>query len=356
MRANPNKEAKRNDKRGERIVKIDGAIMVDDPRDAGPVAKGLEDAGYDGGFVFEGRHDPFLPIAVAAEHSERIELITAIAVAFARNPMNLANLGYDLQLHSKGRFILGLGSQIRPHIERRFSMPWSRPAARMREMVLAIRAIWDDWEGGDKLNFQGDFYNHTLMTPVFNPGPNPYGRPRIYLAGVGPFMTAVAGEVGDGYFLHPFHTAEFLDSVTLPALEKGLAKAGRSRDDFEISAQVIIAAGDNDEEIEAAKNMARAQISFYGSTPAYRGVLDCHGLGGLQEELKVLSKTGGWLEMAGKIDDALLERIAIVGKRDEIAGMIKARYGDWAHRVSLVSYAPKTDNWAGVVQQLRAAG
>lgn len=336
-------------------MKIDGAIMVDDPRDAGPVAKRLEDAGYDGGFVFEGRHDPFLPIAVAAEHSERIELITAIAVAFARNPMNLANLGYDLQLHSKGRFILGLGSQIRPHIERRFSMAWSHPAARMREMVLAIRAIWDVWEGGEKLDFRGDFYNHTLMTPVFNPGPNPHGLPRIFLAGVGPLMTAVAGEVGDGYFLHPFHTREFLDTVTIPAIDKGLAAAGRKRDEFEISAQVIIASGETDEEIEAAKNMARAQISFYGSTPAYRGVLDCHGLGDLQEALKKLSKTGGWLEMAGMIDDDLLEKIAIVGRRDQIAGMIHARYGNWADRISLVSYAPKTDNWEAVVQELRAA-
>jgi probable F420-dependent oxidoreductase len=338
-------------------LKVDGAMMVDNPGEAGPAVRTLEEAGYDGAFIFEGRHDPFLPLAVAAEHSERIELQTAIAVAFARNPMNLANIGYDLQLHSQGRFILGLGSQIRPHIERRFSMPWSRPAARMREMILAIRAIWAAWHEDAKLDFRGEFYSHTLMTPVFNPGPNPYGLPPIFLAGVGPIMTAVAGEVADGYFVHPFHTPEFIEQVTLPALDKGLAKSGRSREACEISAQCIIAAGDTEEELRTAMQGAKAQISFYGSTPAYRGVLESIGMGGLQDELNLLSKKGGWLEMAARIDDDLLGKIAVVGSRSDVPGMLQARFGKWADRISLVApFAPDPDNWKSVVDALHAEG
>ena len=249
-------------------MKVDGSLLVDNPADAGPAARKLEEAGFDGAFSFEGRHDPFLPLAVAAQQTEHLELLPAVAIAFARNPMTLASLGYDMQLLSQGRFILGLGTQIRPHIERRFSMEWSRPAARMREFVLAIRAIWDCWEKGSRLDFRGEFYSHTLMTPVFNPGPNPHGLPRIFLAGVGPKMTEVVGEVADGLFVHPFHTPEFIRQCTLPALEKGLATSGRTRSDFAISCQVIIAAGDSAEELEKAKNGARAQISFYASTPA----------------------------------------------------------------------------------------
>jgi probable F420-dependent oxidoreductase len=203
-------------------LKVDGAILVQNPADAGPAARRLEQAGYDGGFSLEGPHDPFLPLLVAAGQTERLELATAVAIAFARNPMLLANLGYDLQLHSKGRFVLGLGSQIRPHIEKRYSMRWSKPAARMREMVLAIRAIWKCWQEGAGLDFRGEFYTHTLMPPLFNPGPNPHGLPKIFLAGVGPKMTEVVGEVADGYFVHPFHTPEYLQKVTLPALRRGL--------------------------------------------------------------------------------------------------------------------------------------
>ncbi len=334
-------------------MKIDGAILVDDPHDAGAAARTLEDAGYDGGFVFEGRHDPFLHLAVAAEHTERIELMTAIAVAFARNPMNLANIGYDLQLQTKGRFILGLGSQIRPHIEKRFSMPWSSPAARMRELVLAIRAIWADWQENVKLDFRGEFYTHTLMTPIFDPGPNPYGLPGIFVAGFGPKMTEVAGEIGDGYFQHPFHTMEFVRNTSIPALERGWKKAGRKREEFQVSVQAIIAAGDSKEELLAAKQGAKMQIGFYGSTPAYRGVLESIGRGELQKELNVLSKKGGWLEMAAAIDDELLDQIAVVGAREEIAGKLKARYGDWADRLSPVApYSPDTDHWQDIVHQL----
>lgn len=336
-------------------MKVDGSLLVDDPGDAGPLARSLEETGHAGGFTFEGRHDPFLPLCVAAGETERLELITAIAIAFARNPMTLANTAYDLQLQSKGRFILGLGSQIKPHIEKRFSSTWSRPAARMREMVLAIRAILDRWQEGTPLEFRGDFYTHTLMTPVFDPGPNPHGLPRIFLAGFGPRMTEVAAEVGDGFFLHPFHTEDSVQKITLPAIERGLASAGRARRTFEISAQVILAVGDDDEQLEQAINGARAQISFYASTPAYRGVLDCHDLGDLQEELNRMSKQGKWLEMAARLPTELVERIAIVGPRSGVADRVRDRYGAFADRVSLVApFVPDATRWADVVGELRA--
>ncbi len=336
-------------------MKIDGGLLVDDPAEAGPLARRLERLGYDGGFSYEGRHDPFLPLVVAAQQTERLELMTAIAIAFARNPMTLANLGYDLQLLSRGRFVLGLGTQIRPHIERRFSMGWSRPAARLRELVLAIRAIWDCWQQGRPLDFRGEFYTHTLMTPVFDPGPNPHGLPRIFCAGVGPRMTEVVGEVADGFFLHPFHTRAYLEQVTLPALERGRARASRSREDFEIAAQVILATGSRDEELEVARNGARAQISFYGSTPAYRPVLEQLGRGELQEELRSLSKQGRWLEMAGRVDDALLEQIAVVGPREEIPRRLAKRFGGRVDRLSLVApFAAEEGLWSDIVSSLKA--
>jgi len=337
-------------------MKIDGSMLVDDPADAGPIAKTLEAKGYHGAFTYEGRHDPFFPLVVAAQQTERIELMTAIAIAFARNPMTLANIGYDLQLTSKGRFILGLGAQIRPHIERRFSMTWSKPAARMREMILAIRAIWDCWQDGERLEFRGEFYDHTLMTPVFNPGPNPHGLPKIFAAGVGPRMTEVVGEVADGFFVHPFHTIDFLRNQTVPWLGAGLEKSGRSRDDLEIAGQCIIVTGRTDEEFETARNGARAQISFYGSTPAYRPVLDHIGMGDLQDELNRLSKQGKWLEMAGLIDDDLLSQIAVMAPRDALAEELRKRYAGVVDRLSLVSHtAPDPDLWADVVDALADA-
>jgi probable F420-dependent oxidoreductase len=226
----------------------------------------------------------------------------------------------------------------------------------MRELVLAIRAIWGAWQEGEKLDFRGDFYTHTLMTPLFNPGPNPHGLPRIFVAGVGPKMTEVVGEVADGFFVHPFHTPEFVRSVSLPAIERGLASAGRAREAFEISCQVIVAAGSSEEELERAKTTARAQIAFYGSTPAYRPVLECHGRGELQTELNRLSKRGAWLEMAGLIDDELLEKIVVVGSPQDIAPKLRARCEWFADRVSLFApYTADPGNWARVVRELKRA-
>ncbi len=328
-------------------MKVDRAILTQRLAEAGAEARRLEDLGYDGAFTFEGPHDPFFPLVVAAQHTERLELATAVAIAFARSPMLLANIGYDLQELSKGRFILGLGSQIRPHIERRFSMPWSRPAARMRELVQAIRAIWRCWNEGEKLDFRGDFYTHTLMTPFFNPGPNAYGPPRIFVAGVGPRMTEVVGEVADGFFEHPFNTPESVRSMTLPALERGLARSGRSRKDLEISCQLLVVSGRTEEALDGARRAVKTQIAFYGSTPAYRGVLECHGWGDLQTDLNRLSKRGRWDEMTELVDDEMLETIAVCGQPGEIGEKVRARYGAFADRVSLVApYAADDAVWA----------
>jgi probable F420-dependent oxidoreductase len=286
---------------------------------------------------FEGPHDPFLPLVLAARETKRVELTTAVAIALARNPMVCAYMANDLQLISRGRFILGLGTQIRPHIERRFSQTWSKPNARMREFVRAIRAIWHSWGSGEKLDFRGEFYTHTLMTPFLSPGANPFGAPRIFLAGFGPNMVRVAGEVADGWIVHPLHSRDFVLSQTMPALEQGCAKAGRRRQDMEIACQLITMIGSTDEEVERARGKAKAQIAFYGSTPAYKVMLDHHGWGDLQPQLNRLSKEGKWLEMIEFITDDMLDLIGISGTPSHVGEQIRSR-GDFADRVSLVLY------------------
>jgi probable F420-dependent oxidoreductase len=335
-------------------VKVDAALLESDLSRVPAAVQRIEKLGYDGLFTFEGQHDPFFPLVVAAGHSERLELATAVAIAFARTPMLLANIGYDLQAASRGRFVLGLGSQIRPHVEKRFGMPWSRPAARMRELVLAIRAIWRCWNEGGLLDFRGEFYRHTLMTPFFAPPPNPFGSPKIFVAGVGPKMTEVAGEVGDGLLVHPFHTPESVRDVTLPALRRGLARADRSLDDFEVSCQVLIASGPDDEARERAEASVRAQIAFYASTPAYRVVLESRGRGDLQPELNRLSKEGRWKDMTALVDDALLDAIAVRCEPGRVAAELRARCGSLASRVSLVTpYASDPELWVDALRELQ---
>jgi probable F420-dependent oxidoreductase len=259
--------------------------------------------------------------------------MTSIAVAFARSPMTLANLGHDLNAFSKGRFLLGLGSQIQPHITKRFSMPWSHPAARMRELILAMRAIWRCWYEGEKLSFRGEFYTHTLMTPMFTPTNTKYGAPKVLLAAVGPKMTEVAGEVADGMIVHGFTTPKYVQEVTLPALERGLAAAGRSRKGFQLACPVFVVTGRDAKEWEASRGGVCKQIAFYGSTPAYRGVLELHGWGELQSELNAMSKRGEWDAMGTRITDEILEQFAIVAQPHEVPGLLKRRYGDSIDRV-----------------------
>jgi len=336
-------------------MKVDGPIYsFDAPEDE---VRRLEAKGYAGAFTFEGPHDPFFPLLLAARASERIQLYTAVAIGFARNPMILANIGWDLQALSKGRFLLGLGTQIRPHIVKRFGMPWSKPAMRMKEMVLAIKEIWRCWEEGDRLDFRGEIYQHTLMTPVFNPGPHPFGPPPIFLAGVGPRMTGVAGEVADGFLVHPFGTHESLRELTWPALEGGLARAGRDRSALEVSAQIMICSGADDEEIEAVRQSTKQQIAFYGSTPAYRPVLEVHGWGDLQHELNAMSKRGQWAEMTNLISDEIVEAIAVCAPIGELAKRVRQRCEGIVDRVSLVAHWSKDpDIWDDVVRELSAEG
>ncbi|MEJ7800604.1 MAG: LLM class F420-dependent oxidoreductase [Ilumatobacter sp.] len=325
---------------------------------AGERAAELEAAGYSGLWTAETAHDPFLPLAVAAERTREIELGTSIAVAFARNPMLLANIGWDLQVLSQGRFILGLGSQIKPHITKRFSMEWSHPAPRMREMVQAIRAIWDTWENGSTLAFRGEFYRHTLMTPFFTPDAaqlGDFGLPKIFLAGVGELMTEVAGEVCDGFFCHGFTTEKYLREVTIPALERGRAKAGKSMDEFQVNGPSFVVTGNTDAEMEAATTGTRRQIAFYGSTPAYRKVLEIHGWGALQDELNALSKQGRWDDMGDLIDDEILRTFAVVGAPDEIAPELGRRFGDVVDRISFYTpYESDPARWTPVMEAIKA--
>jgi probable F420-dependent oxidoreductase len=337
-------------------MRVDGTVMTARPEEMPSAARELEELGYDGVFTAETSHDPFLPITLAALETERIELGTGIAVAFARNPMSTAVVANDLQLYTEGRFILGLGSQIKPHIEKRFSMEWSHPADRMREFILAMRAIWATWNEGAKLDFRGDFYRHTLMTPFFNPGPNPYGTPKVFLAAVGERMTGVAGEAADGILLHGFTTERYVREVTLPALERGWGRAGKQRGDFELSGPMFVVTGTNEEEYEAARRGTKQQIAFYGSTPAYRGVLELHGWGELQGELNRLSKQGDWVQMGELVDDEVLATFAVTGEPEEIPAKLLERYGDIVDRISFYApYKSDPERWSRVVEGFKAA-
>jgi probable F420-dependent oxidoreductase len=337
-------------------MKVDGAIMTVSLDDVPERVRELEALGYDGAYTFEGPHDPFFPVLLAAEHTERLELATTIAIAFARNPMTLANIGRDLNDFAGGRFILGLGSQIQPHIEKRFSMPWSAPARRMRELVLAMRAIWASWQDGTKLRFEGEFYRHTLMTPMFDPGPSPYGPPRVWLAGIGVRMTEVAGEVADGFIVHPFCSEKFLREHTRPALERGFALAAVDPSRFEVAYPVLVVSGDTDEEFAVAEAATRRQLGFYGSTPAYKPVLDMHGWGDLQPELNRMTKEGRWDELGSLITDEMLETFAVRGTPDELPHLIRERFGDLVDRVSVnAPYQADAKRWSAVVDGFRAA-
>ena len=330
-------------------------VPTEDLARARTIYRELEDLGYDRAFSFEARHDPFIPLAVAAEHTSTIQLGTALAIAFARTPMTLANAGWDLQAVTGGRFSLGLGSQIRPHIEQRFSMPWSRPADRMRELVLGIRAIWDTWQHGTPLDFRGEFYTHTRMVPAFDPGPSPHGPPPVLVGAVGPRMTAVAGEVADGVLVHPVNTRRSLLELTLPALRTGADRAGRSIDDVEVICVTIIVTGRDEEQMSRSREAVRSQLAFYGTTPAYLPVFELHGYGDLHPELRQLARQDRWSEMGALIDDDLIETIAVVGEPDRIAAMVRDRLSGISDSVSLVNNrAPDPEHLVDVVAGLHS--
>ncbi|MDW3220246.1 MAG: TIGR03617 family F420-dependent LLM class oxidoreductase [Acidimicrobiales bacterium] len=329
-------------------------VPTEDPRDARTIYPELEAIGYDRAFSFEAKHDPFLALAVAGEHTSRIELGTAIAIAFARTPMTLANTGWDLQATTGGRFVLGLGSQIKPHIEQRYSMPWSKPAARMREMVQGIRAIWQAWETGERLRFEGEFYTHTRMIPAFDPGPNPFGPPPIFTAGFGPRSTAVAGEVADGFLVHPVNSRRSLQELTLPAIATGANRAGRDPADVEVVCVTTIVTGRTEEEYERSRAGVRGQLAFYATTPAYLPVFELHGYGDLHPVLNAMAKENRWDEMPALIDDELIETIAVVGEPHEIAPKIRERLAGISDHVSLVNNrAPDPRHFAEIVDGLK---
>ncbi len=294
--------------------------------------------GFAGLWAPETRHDPFPQLAVVAEHTQRMSLGTAIAVAFARSPMHMAYVAWDMARYSQGRFILGLGTQIKPHIERRFAMPWSKPAARLREYILALRHIWQVWQEGERLNFRGEFYKMTLMSPFFDPGPIEHPHIPIYIAGVNRRLCQLAGELCDGFHVHPFHTVDYLREHIRPWVAEGAVQAGRSVEQVVFSATVFAIVGDTEKERARLREEVRAQIAFYASTPSYRPVLDQHGWGEIGERLGRLAVRKRWQEMPALISDEMVDVFAVTGTWEEIGPAIQARYGDLLQRVTL--YTP----------------
>ena len=332
-------------------MRVDGTVQG--LTDAARRARELEAGGYDALWAGELNSDPFLPLAVAAEASQRLELGTSIAVAFARSPMTVAYTANDLQRHSRGRLLLGLGSQVKAHVTRRFGMPWGRPAAQLREYVLALRAIWSAWQDGGPLAFEGEYYRHTLMPRDFVPPRHDFGPPRVLLAGVGAAMTRVAGEVADGFICHGYTTARWLRERTLPALHEGRARAGATLDGFEIANVPFIVTG-TEAEIAAALPKLRAQLAFYASTPAYRGVFELHGWGAANAELTALSKAGRWTDMAGLITGEMIDAFAIVAAPAELPGRVAERFGGILTRISFTPPASLTGEAAAdLIERLR---
>jgi probable F420-dependent oxidoreductase len=304
------------------------------PEKIAELVQAAEQRSVRGLFVAEAAHDPFIALAVAAVSSRTIELGTSVAVAFARTPMELAYSAYDLQRLSGGRFILGLGSQIKPHITRRYAMPWSRPADRMAEYVAALRAIWHSWQSGEKLAFEGEFYQHTLMPPLFSPGPLEVPNPRIWVAAVGPRMVEVAGSVADGIICHPLLSRSYLSEVLAPAVRASRAAAGRTAEPFEFSTLAMVATGRTEEQLAAAVAGVRHQIGFYASTPAYAPVLEHHGWGDLHTAASELTKAGRWSDLAGLVDDDVLHTFAVVSELGAVRDLFRERFAGLADRVT----------------------
>lgn len=311
---------------------------------AGAEAEKAENDGYDAVWTTEIAHEPFYPLLLAADRTERIGVGTGIAVAFARSPMTVATAAWDLNAFSGGRLMLGLGSQIKPHIEKRYSMPWSQPAARMKEFISAMHAIWDCWQHGTTLEFEGEFYTHTIMTPFFDPGPTEAGAPKVLVAAVGEGMTRVAAEVADGMLVHGFTTERYLREVTMPIIDAALAARAVDRSEFHLTYPALVVTGDTDEQMAMAATATRKQIAFYGSTPSYRPILELHGWGDLQPELNALSKAGKWDEMGTLIDDDVLAAFALIAPPEEIPAAMRERFDGAVDRIRVyLPYEPDPD-------------
>jgi probable F420-dependent oxidoreductase len=334
-------------------MKIDGPFYAQ-LGDAAAEARRLADIGYDGVYTLEGSWDPFYPLVMAAEHAPELDIATGIAVAFPRNPMHLAYQAWDLQKFSNGKFLLGIGSQVKAHIEKRFGVEFSPPAARMREYIQALKAIFDCWQNGADMAFDGKYFRHTLMTPMFNPGPLDCGPPPVMLGALGPKMTEVAGEVADGLIVHPFNNMPFLSDHALPAVQRGLDKSGRRREHFILQINAIVITGETEEARAIATESVKGLLGFYASTPAYRPPMDAVGYGDLQPELNRLSKEGRWQELGSYIGQDFLEAFATIGEPQEIAGMLRDKYGAHADRLAIYApYAAPDAMWTSIISQLK---
>jgi len=333
-------------------MKLDANIPPTSLDQVPAIASLAEEIGFSALWAAETQHDPFLPLALVSEHTSQIDFGTAIAVAFGRSPATIAYTCWDLADASGGRMILGLGTQVKAHIERRFAMPWPEsPVGKLRELIAAVRAFWHSWQTGEKLNFRGDYYKLTLMSPFFNPGPIKHPDIPIYIAGVNTGLCRLAGEVADGFHVHPFHTADYLREVIRPAIAEGAGRSQRSPEDVSIAAPVFVVT-DPDQDA-----FMRAQIGFYASTPSYRVVMEHHGWGEVADQLNDLSRKGGWMEMPGLISDEMLHTFAIVAPEDGLAEALKQRYAGLADRITL--YLPlipgdRDDFWSRLAEEMRA--
>jgi probable F420-dependent oxidoreductase len=322
----------------------------------GQTARAAEDFGFDGLWTSETKHDAFLPLAIAASETEGIDLGTSVAIAFSRSPMETAQTAWDLQDLSEGRFVLGLGTQVKAHITRRFSMPWERPAVRLREYILALRAIWESFQAEGPLKFEGEFYQHTLMTPFFNPGPIEHPEIPVYIAGVNTRLARLAGETCDGFHVHPFHSPEYVRQTVKPALAAGAEGAGRDPAQVELATSAFVIAADDEERAREQRESVRAQISFYASTPTYRTVLEAHGWEEVGERLGTMAREKKWREMPGLISDEMLAAYAIEAPPDEIGPAIEERYEGLIDRVALyLPFVPgeRDEFWHTVVGSVR---
>jgi probable F420-dependent oxidoreductase len=326
-------------------LKLDLGFMTFDLREIPAYARHAEDLGVGALWSAETKHDPFLPLAVAAANTRSIRLGTAIAVAFPRSPMILAHTAWDLQKVSGGRFVLGLGTQVKAHNERRFSLKWEPPGPRLREVVLALRAIWECWQTGAPLDFHGQSYRFDLMTPFFNPGPIEHPRIPIYIAAVNPYMAQMAGEICDGLHVHSFHSPKYLGEVIRPAVEVGLAKSGRGIKDFTFRASTMVVVGDDAEEMERNKRAVKQQIAFYASTRTYQAVLAVHGLDHLVPQLHAKSLQGDWQGMAELISDEALDHFAVTATWDTLGAKLRERYDGICDRTQLYpAFQPSLDD------------
>jgi probable F420-dependent oxidoreductase len=339
-------------------MKLDCALAMEALEDAPGVARAAEAVGFRALWANDTKHNPFVALALAAQATTRLELGTGVAVAFSRSPMVTAQTAWDLSRVSGGRFLLGLGTQVKAHVERRFGMPWDPPVPKLREYIHAIRAIWRTWQDGAPLRVQGAYYNLNLMGPFFNPGPNPRPRIPIFIAGVNEGLCRLAGELADGFILHPMHSVPYLREFVLPRIAEGLAKAGRTRADLEIHAPVMLAAGDTPGALAAAVARARSRIAFYGSTPTYRPLLEVLGYADVADRLRRLMAARQTQELAAQVPDAVVDAIVIRGSYDDIGHQLRARYAGLADRVaSYWPFAPAEQaDWARMAQAFHAGG